>query len=894
MREAFLAAILLQVGAPSLLAGFLEGATLVVVSGLPGDIASEEAYEDQLGRLVQAVSVPPARPARIVALVDSPERASRLKTRGVQVEPASRERFRVLGRELAGAKGPLVVMVWGHAGLQGQRPVFHVRGPRLEPADLLAFADTAGERASSWVLYFRGSGAFARALAGRQRQILSSDQDVAFRSDPIGMPLLIDGLRQEPAVSFAELAVRVGRATAAWYDEQQLARTEEPTLWTATQARRLAGADAPAASTPAEPGSGSEAATPRETAFPQGTASPRAAASPLATASELDWEGIERVSAERFPGSKAVVLRRTHRFTIGDSPALAHETDEFIQILSPEGEPLADFDLPFWPPDERLSVLDCELLRPDGTLLRLGPDEMRGAEAPRAPEAEYPSASRRAFSLPGASPGAVLRLHVRREWRRFPLPQVILEVPLADPLPVMASSIEVRVGTGQALRHALSGEGSEQAGAPEVSETPHARRYLWRLGPTPALPDEALAPPNRLPRLLVSGFSDWRSFADWYGRLIKLADQITPEIEAKAAELVQGKASERDRVLALYDYVTGLRYVAVPLGVNSHRPHAAANVLRNRYGDCKDKANLFNTLLKTQGIPAQLVLVPRFGEAHEDAPGLGFNHAISRLRVDGEWVFADTTDPFARFGLLPPGDPGRWVLVIDGESRSLARLAEPSPQDHRLELKGLVAGDGRGSLELTAHGFADYALRSAWRQTADQGATRPLLRELLQPSAGEFALERQSATPVSSLERAFEWRAEGSFAALTSRWGERGRLLRAPFWLPAEWAGALHARQTPLFLNQGYPLVLDQTLRLELPEGARGIESPAPVAQAGRPLSYRVEWSRGDDGRLVARLQLELAKGDLGREETASFQQQLRALLGALAQGALYDVPASR
>ena len=53
--------------------------------------------------------------------------------------------------------------------------------------------------------------------------------------------------------------------------------------------------------------------------------------------------------------------------------------------------------------------------------------------------------------------------------------------------------------------------------------------------------------------------------------------------------------------------------------------------LQNEYGDCKDKANLFNTLLHSVGIEAHLVLVPRFSQAHEDLPGLSFNHAISRV-----------------------------------------------------------------------------------------------------------------------------------------------------------------------------------------------------------------------------------------------------------------------
>ena len=86
-------------------------------------------------------------------------------------------------------------------------------------------------------------------------------------------------------------------------------------------------------------------------------------------------------------------------------------------------------------------------------------------------------------------------------------------------------------------------------------------------------------------------------------------------------ELTRDAKNDRDKVLALYNYVTSLRYVAVPLGVNSFRPHAAANVLQNQFGDCKDKANLFNALLHSLKIEAHLVLVPRFSQAHERLPG---------------------------------------------------------------------------------------------------------------------------------------------------------------------------------------------------------------------------------------------------------------------------------
>src|SRR5204863_3632585 len=107
--------------------------------------------------------------------------------------------------------------------------------------------------------------------------------------------------------------------------------------------------------------------------------------------------------------------------------------------------------------------------------------------------------------------------------------------------------------------------------------------YAWRFEHVPAVLHEALAPPNRQPRLLISTFLDWPSFADWFVRISKLTDEVTPEIAAKAAELVRSATSDREKVIAVYNYVTAMRYVAVPVGVNSFRPNAAANVFGNQF-----------------------------------------------------------------------------------------------------------------------------------------------------------------------------------------------------------------------------------------------------------------------------------------------------------------------
>jgi hypothetical protein len=170
----------------------------VTVQRPPGDVESERAYEDQLQRLLRAAARPGARPARLFVLTDSPQRVRLPEGLTAEVRPGTRLAFTALGREVAGSPGPLVVVLWGHGGAQGTKPVFHVRGPRVDVADVTNFAKAAGPRPSRWILYFRGSGAFAEALGGPAR-VLSSERAVAFRSDPIGMDLLVRALAERPA-----------------------------------------------------------------------------------------------------------------------------------------------------------------------------------------------------------------------------------------------------------------------------------------------------------------------------------------------------------------------------------------------------------------------------------------------------------------------------------------------------------------------------------------------------------------------------------------------------------------------------------------------------------------------------------------------------------------------
>lgn len=828
--------------------------TVVLFPSLAGDVESERTYRDQITAWISVVE---KTEAQKLAIFSEQQFQISHTLKSHTFKPA-RESFLSSAPQLTSGTNPLVVIAWGHGGMQGQTPVFHVRGPRLTPADFKEFASRT-TAPSTWVLLFRGSGQFARELAGPNRRIISSERDSLFRNDPIGMSVLLKLLRHDPATPLAALADVFGSAVAKWYDEQNLARTEEPALW-------LESAEARALVHDAQPLE--SASTPNK---------PALSSKPAATTTNTASWPISPVRPDDYPDDDAVVLSLRMAYTLGASPAITAEHEQYVQVLTPEGKGAGDFDLSYSPPYETLEILDCEIRRADGRVTRVDPDEIREtAEESESPTA--PKTYRKFFSIPDVSPGAIIHVRYLREWQKFPLPHVTLTLPLSDDAPVRETSLQVNVPKESPFHFRFE---HLTAPEPKITRTDYAATYTWQLGETPAWNPEPLSLPHGASALMISTFPDWKAFAGWYERIIRFADQGTSEITNRAVELTRGASSDREKIEALYNYVTGLRYVAVPLGVNSFRPHAAAGVLRNQFGDCKDKANLLNTLLRSQGIDAHLVLVPRFSQAYDTMPGFAFNHAISRVRLGDNFLWLDTTDDVCRFGTLPPGDHGRRVLVVDGESHALTTLPRSDPRQHTLDLRVNVDGadDHAFRAKAVASGYFDYTLRTRARMVGKR-TTVPLWNADFRLLNATFALEKQTFTSPSDLSRDFTLDARGKAVSVVD---PQAGSIRVPVFLPGEWNLALHARREPLFLNDGYPMLIRQHVEVTLPPGANGLRLPPNARHVEGPLRWSVAASTRDNVLLV-KLECELVEAELSREQTRAFQEQVRSLFNAVSR----------
>lgn len=265
-----------------------------------------------------------------------------------------------------------------------------------------------------------------------------------------------------------------------------------------------------------------------------------------------------------------------------------------------------------------------------------------------------------------------------------------------------------------ALRGGLAGE-------PRQALEGGRRILTWQWGPLAARArPEPLAPPEAasVPHVAFATGRSWRAVAAAYSAVVErqLAGEALAEV---AAEVVPRGADRVAAAQAALDWLRRrVRYTGLELGEGALVPARPAEVLRRRYGDCKDLSLLMAGVLRAAGFPATLALVRADGDAPAELPGLGeFDHAI--VAVGGKVpLFVDPTDAFTPAGELPAPLQGRQALVAWPDQAGLVRLPERPADANRVEVTR--------EIRLGESGWADASeaqVLTGWPATDQRAAT---------------------------------------------------------------------------------------------------------------------------------------------------------------------------
>ncbi len=178
------------------------------------------------------------------------------------------------------------------------------------------------------------------------------------------------------------------------------------------------------------------------------------------------------------------------------------------------------------------------------------------------------------------------------------------------------------------------------------------KSYTWEITTPPIIKSEENIPLWFSPfgSIQITNLKSWLEVKAHCKTLFTLKPYNTKGIERIVDSIRKTSTKLEDQVTAAITFCQSqIRYSGNEGGIYSHVPRSPDIVLKNHFGDCKEKSVLLKELLMRLGVNAYPVLINTYldKKVQEHVPAINiFNHAIVMFQYNGSKFFIDPTIPY--------------------------------------------------------------------------------------------------------------------------------------------------------------------------------------------------------------------------------------------------------
>ena len=530
-----------------------------------------------------------------------------------------------------------------------------------------------------------------------------------------------------------------------------------------------------------------------------------------------------------------------------------------------------------------VEVQDVRVTKPNGSVVSTPLDSIQDMTSQVSREAPmYSDLREKHVPVKGLEPGDTLEYSVR--WQ--------LEKPLATgqfwigyqfikSAIVLDEQLEISVPREREVKL------KSQTIQPMAREETDRRIYTWKTSNLESVSVEeqkkvrsydavrGLLPP---PDVLISSFRTWEEVGRWYESLQQEKIQPSPEVKEKAEELTKGLSDDDAKLRAIYNYVSlRYRYVAISFGIGRYQPHAAAEILGNQYGDCKDKHTLLAALLSAVGIRAYPALINSGAAVDADVPSPGqFNHVISVVAKGNTLSWMDTTPEVTAIGYLVYPLRGKPALVIMPDKVAFQTTPANPPFANKrtdtLTAKLDAGGTLQAHVESMDRGDSELYFRPAFRRWPES-QWKDLGQQIFYGARLGGTISNVRASPPEKTEEPFTMAFDYTLRDFAGGDKHRFAVPLPDFGIPEVKDEDLK-RKTPLWLGYAGEYVLES--RIELPMGWSATP-PAPIDLKESFAEFQGS-SEVHEGVLITKRRLLLKASDVTPDQLKSCRAFQKAI----------------
>ena len=566
-------------------------------------------------------------------------------------------------------------------------------------------------------------------------------------------------------------------------------------------------------------------------------------------------------------------------------PGKEYKSTEFLRVKVLDSASVASFSTlqrPFDPLGEEIFVNEVRVMDSSGRTVSTG----SVADYYILDDGSKEVATHRKIlnvPIPGLQPGCQVAVAITRralgKLDGFPF----LEHTLSRGFPVRESVLFLS-GDTSGLKHVAS-QGLE-------SEK-QADGLCWRVAGPLVTRFEPMQPPFETfaPTVWIAdGSARWPTLVTNYLNSIKEHLNTNEALAKLSRDLVVGFDKSERKTSALAAYVqTNYTYKAIEFGRRARVPNKTSEIVRNKYGDCKDHALLLRQMLEAVGVPARLALVSAQSPVQQDLPSLDqFNHMIVYV-PEGQGRFIDCTDKGADLnGTIPSGLAGREALILDEENPRFVPIPRHPELASSLEIQRnaqlVNGGDFAVEETLKVTGVHAGYIRNFLQSVAPASRRAVFQRQMELGDAELSGFEVESLEePGAPLQVRYSYtfkkqfhRTENGLSGVPRAAVERAYLL----------PDQVENRLTPF--EQRVPVSLKSRMAIKVPEGFSPGQVPNPPLESDPRFAVATNRWQLENGVLTVQFECRQPAGQFGPGDYANYRQTMSHLLALVEQEVVF------
>ena len=442
----------------------------------------------------------------------------------------------------------------------------------------------------------------------------------------------------------------------------------------------------------------------------------------------------------KIHATSKILLDYTHETITKNYEDISTE-HEIIKILNKKGvKKYSSLTFPFSKKNQKLKVFFIKIIQPNGNIIHINPKLLKTVTAPFNPEAPiFSNQLLKTIQLPGVVKGSIVDYKYRTVIiKPYMKNNFFTEDYFGGLSPLKKSVYKLTIPNGLYYRYAEYGLKEN----PEIINGRLNTTIVWSVWDRNKITLEKMGPGESfiVPHVMISSVKSWNDVALWYAHLAK--DRIKPgaKLNDYIKKLVYSKKPILEKIKAIYNFTAKkIRYVGYEFGIDGYKPSNVNSIFKNRFGDCKDHATLFSSMLRQIGVKAYPVLIPttEIPNMNPDIPTpFVFDHEITAIKLKtGKFMFADTTSNVTTFGDLPPMDQGRNVLIMVNGKGITARTPVLPPAKNNISVKEYASVSNAGTLNLKSSliysGAYDMYKRYLYSSTSKRKKQDGILKNIM-------------------------------------------------------------------------------------------------------------------------------------------------------------------